>query len=98
MSTLYVKGNTPIRNPQRKDKTMANEALISGNRIADAKAVRKEIIKAYEILDTIVWRKVLAVRNDADRENLRKVFIKERDNFATKTLSAISDIIRDANA
>ncbi len=25
MSTLYVKGNTPLRNPQRKDKTMANE-------------------------------------------------------------------------
>lgn len=81
-----------------KDKTMANEALISGNRIEDAKAVRKEIIKVYEILDTIVWRKVLAVRNEADREKLRKAFTKEKDGFATKTLSVISDIIRDANA
>ena len=65
-------------------------------RIADARAVRNEIFKAMDILETKAWRKILEVRNDADREKIRLAFIKERDNFANKTLAAISEIIRDA--
>ena len=68
----------------------------SNLRIADAKAVRNELLKVINELETKVWRKVNEVRNDADRDTIRKAFIEERDAFATKTLSAISTIIRNA--
>lgn len=65
-------------------------------RIEDARAVRNELMNVINDLETKVWGKINDVRNDADRDTIRKAFIKERDAFATKTLSAISTIIRNA--